>query len=268
MQRLKNKIALITGAGRGIGKETARLFAKEGAHVIVSDVDDDAGQKVVDELGKQAEYMHLDVSKEESWQSILETIKEKHGKLDILFNNAGIIGFGESFGPQDPEHASLQSWHEVHAVNLDGVFLGCKYGMQLMKKHGGSIINMSSRSGIVGIPGAAAYASSKAAIRNHTKTVALYCAQEGYKIRCNSLHPAAIITPMWDPMFGNTEEQKAAVMKAIEAGIPMGKMGKPLDVAYAALYLASDESAYLTGIELTIDGGILAGASSAPAKKD
>lgn len=182
-------------------------------------------------------------------------------------NNAGITGFLEGFGPQDPENASLKDWRSVHAINSDGVFLGCKYAIKTMKKNGGSIINMSSRSGIVGIPGAAAYAASKAAVRNHTKTVALYCCENNYSIRCNSIHPAAIYTPMWDAMLGSGE-QKTKTLEMIEEGIPMKKMGTAEDVAYAALYLASEESKYVTGIELTIDGGILAGASSSPKKRE
>lgn len=143
--------------------------------------------------------------------------------------------------------------------------LGCKYSIKLMKENGGSIINISSRSGFVGIPGAVAYASSKASVRNHTKSVALYCAEHGYKIRCNSIHPAAIMTPMWDEMLGEGE-QRNQIIEEIESGIPMGHFGEPLDVAYGILYLASDESKYVTGIELTIDGGILAGSEAKPKK--
>lgn len=264
MARVANKIALITGASRGIGQETARLLVNEGAHVILTDILDNEGQAMAKELGPSAQYEHLDVSQESEWQALAKKIQQQHGKLDILFNNAGIIGLSPALGPQDPEHASLESWHHIHRINLDGVFLGCKYGITLMKAQGGSIINMSSRSGLVGIPGAAAYASSKAAIRNHTKSVALYCASQQYKIRCNSLHPGAILTPLWEPMLGDTPAARAAAIAHIAAGIPIGHMGKPLDVAYAVLYLASDESQYITGSELTLDGGILAGSSASP----
>lgn len=264
MSRVAGKIALVTGAARGIGQETARLLHQEGAQLIISDILDDEGHAFTKSLGSRAEYEHLDVSDETQWQVLTKKLMQQYGHIDILFNNAGIIGINAALGPQDPEHASLDSWHHIHHVNLDGVFLGCKYGITLMKKNGGSIINMSSRSGIVGIPTAAAYASSKAAIRNHSKTVALYCASQGYKIRCNSIHPAAIMTPLWEPMLGDTPEKRAAAIQAIAAGIPMGHMGEPLDVAYAVLYLASDESKYITGAELTLDGGILAGSSAAP----
>jgi len=165
----------------------------------------------------------------------------------------------------DPENASLKDWHAVHQVNLDGTFLGCRYAIAAMRANGGngSIINISSRSGMVGIPAAAAYASSKAAIRNHSKTVALYCAQERLNIRCNSIHPAAVLTPMWEPMLGEGDK-RAASMKKLVAGIPMHRFGKPCEVAAIAVLLASDEAAYMTGSELTIDGGILAGSSASP----
>ena len=133
-----------------------------------------------------------------------------HPTIDVVVNNAGITGFEDSPGPHDPEHATLEEWHRVHAVNLDGTFLGCRYAIRAMRAKGaGSIINMSSRSGLVGIPGAAAYASSKAAIRNHSKSVALYCAQQGLNIRCNSIHPAAILTPMWEALIGDGEDREA-----------------------------------------------------------
>jgi 3(or 17)beta-hydroxysteroid dehydrogenase len=262
--RLKNKIALITGSAQGIGLSCAKLFAQEGAKVILSDINHELGKKVTENIGKHAYYCELDVREEAQWVKTMEWIETTLGRINILVNNAGITGFVPNMGLQDPEHASLESWHHVHNVNLDGVFLGCKYAIQNMKTHGGSIINISSRSGIVGIPRAAAYASSKAAIRNHTKSVALYCAEEKYRIRCNSIHPAAILTPMWEPMLGQTEEQRKTALNSISQDIPLKKMGEPLDVAYAALYLASDESKYLTGIELNVDGGILAGAAASP----
>ena len=276
--RLLNKIALVTGSAQGIGRAIAELFVKEGATVIFSDINDDKGKQACHDINakrqqwsesKPAEYMHLDVSNESDWQKAEQYIQQKYQGLDILVNNAGIIGFLETTGAHDPENLDMASWHKVHQVNLDGVALGCKTAIALMKNRPtdknskSSIVNISSRSGMVGIPLAAAYASSKAGIRNHSKTVALYCAQNGYDIRCNSIHPAAIYTPMWDAMLGKGAEREEAI-EVISKDIPLGYMGEVMDVAYAALYLASDESKYVTGTELTIDGGILAGSTAVP----
>lgn len=266
-QRLTGKVALVTGAAQGIGKACAELFVKEGAFVFLSDIQDDLGKRVASEMGPNAQYLHLDVQNENDWGAAICQIIQQKKQLDILINNAGITGFQEGFGLQDPEHGTLDSWRKVHAVNSDGVFLGCQKAIQHMKRHRGSIVNISSRSGIVGIPGAAAYAASKAAVRNHTKSVALYCCEKGYDIRCNSIHPAAILTPMWEPMLGTGVEREVRLSQ-IAKDIPMHKVGEPEDVAYAALFLASDEAKYITGIELTVDGGILAGSSASPKRED
>lgn len=266
MDRVKGKIALITGASRGIGAKTAEVLAVEGAIVIVTDILDDLGAKVAKNIS--GEYFHLDVSSEDEWNSLEKHIKNKYGKLDIIFNNAGITGLNEDLGPQDPENATLESWQHLHKINLDSVFLGCRMAIRLMKEKGGSIINMSSRSGVVGVPGAAAYASTKAAIRNHTKSVALYCADNKYNVRCNSVDPAAILTPIWDSMLDGDIKSREKAIAGIAAGIPLGHMGEPEDVAYAVLYLASDESKYITGTDITIDGGILSGSSSSVKSKD
>lgn len=264
MSKLQTKTALVTGAARGIGAAIARLFSAEGATVLLTDIDDEAGQAAAAALGPNALYRHLDVGAESDWAAAQAWVRERFGGLDILVNNAGITGFTETPGAHDPEHLDMASWHAVHRVNADGVALGCKAAIALMKgRGGGSIVNISSRSGLVGIPGAAAYAASKAAVRNHSKSVALYCAEKGYDIRCNSIHPAAILTPMWDPMLGEGAAREAA-LAAIAAEIPLKRIGTPQDVAYAALYLASDEAAYVTGIELTVDGGLLAGSAAAP----
>jgi 3(or 17)beta-hydroxysteroid dehydrogenase len=265
MKRLDGKVALVTGAAPGICKACAELFAKEGAFVFVTDVNDVLGKSVAADIGAQAYFLHLDVQLEANWGRVIDYIVSDKKSLDILVNNAGITGFQEGFGPQDPEHTSLDDWRKVHAVNSDGTFLGCKVAIGAMKKGRGSIVNISSRSGLIGIPGAAAYASSKASVRNHSKTVALYCCQQGYDIRCNSIHPAAILTPMWEPMLG-TGEDRDARMKQFSADIPMGRLGESIDVAMAALFLASDESKYITGTEMTIDGGLLAGSSASPKK--
>ena len=184
--------------------------------------------------------------------------------VDVVVNNAGVTGFEGGMIAHDPEHASLDDWREVHRVNLDGTFLGCRYAIGAMKAQGtGSIINISSRSGLVGIPLAAAYASSKAAIRNHSKTVALYCAQQGWTIRCNSVHPAAILTPMWEPMLGTGPDREAR-MRALVADTPLKRFGMPEEVAAIAVLLASDEATYVTGTEVNIDGGLLAGSAASP----
>lgn len=264
MQRLKEKVALITGAAQGIGKAVAEVFHQHGAHVILTDINDSLGLVTAHNL-HESEYLHLDVREETHWVNAFNHIKQKHRRLDILVNNAGITGHSQTPGPHDPENLDLESWRQVHAVNSDGTALGCKHAIRLMKENrGGSIINISSRSGIVGIPYMAAYAASKAAVRNHSKSVALYCAEKQYAIRCNSIHPGAILTPMWDPMLGEGE-QRAAMIEAIGGQVPLGKMGSATDVANAALYLASDESKYVTGIELHVDGGILAGSAATPA---
>jgi NAD(P)-dependent dehydrogenase (short-subunit alcohol dehydrogenase family) len=264
MARLTDKIALITGGAQGIGAAIANAFAAEGAQVYLSDLNNELGIRTAASIGPKAHHLHLDVREEVEWQKALAEIMATHGRLDILVNNAGITGFEGAAGLHDPEHASLADWRAVHQTNLDGVFLGCKYGISAMRAAcRGSIINMSSRSGLVGIPRAAAYASSKAAVRNHTKTVALYCAEEGLNIRCNSIHPAAILTPMWDAMLGQGAD-RAEHMAAATADTPLKRFGTVEEVAAIAILLASDEATYITGSEFNIDGGMLAGSAASP----
>lgn len=265
MKRLEGKTALVTGAARGIGAAIATAFVENGAFVYLTDIDDAPGQAHSDRLGRQARYLHLDVRDEAQWLSVMAMILDERAGLNVLVNNAGITGFESGCFVHDPEHAALADWHAVHRTNLDGVFLGCKHAIQAMRRSAstGSIINISSRSGLVGIPAAAAYASSKAAVRNHTKTVALYCAEQGLPIRCNSIHPAAILTPMWEPMLGEGEEREARMREFVQ-DCPMRRFGRPDEVAAVAVMLAADEAAYMNGAELTIDGGILAGSAAAP----
>lgn len=265
--RLHNKVALITGAARGIGESIAKAYAAEGAYVYVTDIDEEQGPIVAQAIGASASFALLDVRNENAWNDITKSIIARHGKLDVLVNNAGITGFEEGFEPHDPEHATLEAWRAVHETNLDGIFLGCKYAIRAMRVTGsGSIINISSRSGIVGIPTAAAYASSKAAVRNHTKSVALYCAEQGMKVRCNSIHPAAILTPMWEPMLGSGPDREANMALFVQ-DTPLRRFGTPEEVAAVAVMLAADESSYITGTEINIDGGILAGSAGAPSEK-
>lgn len=263
MGRLNGKIALVTGAARGIGEGIARAFVREGATVWLTDIDEAAGSALAAELGSPHRFARLDVGEEGDW-AIVDDLLAAEGRLDILVNNAGITGFEQSTGPHDPENSSLEEWHRVHRVNLDGTFLGCRAAIRAMRPQGtGSIINISSRSGLVGIPGAAAYASSKAAIRNHSKSVALWCAQEGLKIRCNSVHPAAILTQMWEAMLGSGPDREAK-MAAVVRDTPLKRFGTVEEVAALVVFLTSDEAPYITGSEFDIDGGLLAGSAASP----
>lgn len=258
MQRLNNKTCVVTGAARGIGRAIAARFRDEGANVILTDVDEAAGMATAEEIGCRFE--PLDVREEADWLRLASVVPV----ADVVVNNAGVTGFESGATAHDPEHASLADWRAVHRVNLDGTFLGCRYAIGAMKAKGaGSIINIASRSGLVGIPMAAAYASSKAAIRNHSKTVALYCAQQGWTIRCNAIHPAAILTPMWEPMLGSGPDREAR-MQALVADTPLKRFGTPDEVAAVAAMLASDEATYVTGTDIHIDGGLLAGSAASP----
>jgi NAD(P)-dependent dehydrogenase (short-subunit alcohol dehydrogenase family) len=263
-KRLKDRIVLVTGAASGIGAAVSRLCWREGARVVVTDIDDAGGETVVTGLETRAIYRRLDVRRESDWEAVVAEVLEAFGRLDVLVNNAGVTGFENGPVPHDPEHTSLDDWHAVHATNLDGVFLGCKHAIRAMRRTGGgSIVNISSRSGLVGIPAAAAYASSKAAVRNHTKTVALYCAEHGLGVRCNAVFPAAILTPMWEPMLGDGPDREER-MRAITRDVPLDRFGTADEVAHAVLWLASDESTYTTGAELVLDGGLLAGSCARP----
>ena len=249
---------MVTGAGSGIGAAICRVFADEGARVVVTDKLEASARAVAESIGGEAR--RLDVSMEADWEALARDFPV----CDVVVNNAGVTGFEDGIVSHDPEHASLADWRAVHAVNLDGTFMGCRYAIGAMRERGsGAIINISSRSGLVGIPGAAAYASSKAAIRNHTKTVALYCAEQELNIRCNSLHPAAILTPIWEPMLGDGADRETR-MATLVADTPMRRFGRPEEVAALSLLLATDEAAYITGAEISIDGGLLAGSAVTP----
>ncbi len=258
MPGLSGKLCVVTGAARGIGAAIAQAFGAEGATVVITDIDATLGRETANRLAMP--FQHLDVASEGDW----EALALRYPEVDVVVNNAGITGFEGGAVPHDPEYAALADWRAVMAVNLDGVFLGCRYAISAMKKRGaGSIINISSRSGQVGVPRAAAYAASKAGVRNHTKTVALYCAEQGWRIRCNSIHPGAILTPMWEPLLGD-EPGRAERKAELVADTPLQRFGDPREVAAIAVLLASDDSAYMTGSELTIDGGLLAGSAVRP----
>jgi NAD(P)-dependent dehydrogenase (short-subunit alcohol dehydrogenase family) len=266
MNRLANKVALVTGAARGIGAAIAEALAREGAAVIATDIDEPLGHATAERLGLA--WLKLDVREELAWIGAMARVLDTHGRLDVLVNNAGISGLEDAASTgvrHDPEHAALADWHAVMRTNLDGVFLGCKHALRTMRRGtaAGSIINIASRSGRVGVPAAAAYAASKAAVVNHTRSVALYCAEQGLPVRCNAILPAAVLTPMWEPLLGPGPE-RAAQMAALVADTPLRRFAQPAEVAALAVLLASDECPYMTGSELHVDGGLMAGSAALP----
>jgi NAD(P)-dependent dehydrogenase (short-subunit alcohol dehydrogenase family) len=254
--RLLDKIALITGAGSGIGAATARRFAEEGATVIVADIDLPSAQGVAADItaaGGQAEAHQQDVADEAVWHGLVADIVGKYGRLDVLVNNAGIAILG------NVENTSLDDWRKTQAINGEGVFLGTRAAIAVMKEHGGSIINISSIEGIVGESNATAYNYSKGGVRIFSKSAALHCAAQGYPVRVNSVHPGFIRTAMVEKGISSLPEDQAKVFQErILRDIPLGAMGKPQDIANGCLFLASDESSYMTGSELVIDGGYTA----------
>ncbi|SDF05074.1 glucose 1-dehydrogenase [Thalassobaculum litoreum] len=252
--RLAGKTALITGGASGIGRAIAEIFVEQGATVVIADIDAERGTAVASQIG--ATFALLDVRDEDGWQRVTTETLDRHGRLDVLVNNAGTGGSGGSI-----EDASVDDWDRVMDINAKGVFLGCKYGVATMKANeapsGGSIVNMSSIAGLVGAPAIPVYSASKGAVRLLTKSVALHCAKKGYGIRCNSVHPSYTDTPMVDRMVDGHHNPER-LRQAIVAAAPLGRIGAPADVAGAVLYLASDDSAFVTGTELTVDGGICA----------
>ncbi|MGH8005592.1 MAG: glucose 1-dehydrogenase [Candidatus Binatia bacterium] len=244
--RLQGEVALVTGAARGQGEAEARVFAREGAQVVVTDILEEMGQRVARDIGPQATFVRLDVAREEDWQKAVETAVKTYGKLTVLINNAG-IGLAEDRGI---EETSLEVWHKTLAVNLTGVFLGMKYAVPQMRKAGcGSIVNISSIAGIVGMGMLPAYQASKGGVRILTKNAAIQYAKEN--IRVNSIHPGGVDTEILTP-FG--EEFK----RGIALAHPMQRFAGSEEIAYGALYLASKESSFVTGAELVIDGGFIA----------
>jgi NAD(P)-dependent dehydrogenase (short-subunit alcohol dehydrogenase family) len=252
--RLTGKVALITGGASGIGKAIAETFLEQGATTIVADINEETGRTVAGALG--AAFEPLDVRAEPDWKRVAETLLDRHGRLDVVVNNAGVGGSGGSI-----EEAGAEDWDRVMDINAKGVFLGCKYGVAAMKRNadpaGGSIINMSSIAGLVGAPAIPVYSASKGAVRLLTKSVALHCAKKGYAIRCNSVHPSYTDTPMVDRMVDGHHSPER-LRTALEAAAPLGRLGVPSDVANTVLYLASDDSSFVTGTELTVDGGLCA----------
>lgn len=257
MGRVEGKIALITGGARGLGEATARTLATEGATVVITDVLDDDGMALAESIrsdGGQAEYLHQDVTDEGEWEAMMAGIVDRHGRLDIVVNNAGVVH------DANVEDTTLDAWRFVNSVNSEAVFLGTRAGIEVMKNQepkGGSIVNISSVAGLVGIENLAAYNASKGAVRLFTKSAALHAAQAGYNIRINSVHPSYTWTPMVQHLGDNTGDRDA-FYDALGEAHPLGRPGVPMDIAWGVLYLASDESTWVTGSELVIDGGLTA----------
>lgn len=254
MKRVQGKVALVTGASLGLGRAAALLLAREGARVILTDIKDAEGAALADEIvgsGGEAMYLHHDVSRETDWTSVMAATKSRFGPLDILVNNAGVGVAG------NVEETTLEQWRWLMSINLDGVFLGTRFAIAAMKGRGGSIVNLSSIEGLIGDPNLAAYNASKGGVRIFTKSAALHCAKAGYKIRVNSVHPGYIWTPMVEAYL-ESQPDPAAAKIALAALHPLGHIGEPDDIAYGVLYLASDESKFVTGTELVIDGGYTA----------
>jgi 3(or 17)beta-hydroxysteroid dehydrogenase len=252
--RVQAKVALITGAGMGLGRSAAELLAREGARIAVTDIDASHGEetlRLLEAAGAEAFFQQHDVADEAAWQRVVAGVEERFGRLDVLVNNAGIAI------AKNVEETTFEEWRRTMAVNADGVFLGCKHAIPLMRSSGGgSIVNLSSIDGIIGEADLAAYCASKGAVRTLTKAVAAHCAATGSRIRCNSIHPGYIWTAQTENYLrdlGRLEEERA---KALSRH-PIGFLGEPKDIAYMVLYLASDESRFVTGAEMVVDGGYL-----------
>ena len=252
MNRLKGKTVVITGAASGLGAATAQRLHREGAFVVVTDRDTARGEGIARGLRERSLYRQLDVTREDDWVRVVDGVVALKGRLDVLVNNAG-IGV-----PASIEDATIEDLRRTYAVNVEGVFLGCKHAVRVMKgRGGGSIINVSSAAALIGAPDLCTYAASKGAVRSLTKSVAIHCARNGYGIRCNSIHPVFIDTPMLDAML-DASGDPARLRRGLEKSIPLGRIGDPEDVAAAVAYLASDDAKFLTGLELPVDGGFMA----------
>jgi 3(or 17)beta-hydroxysteroid dehydrogenase len=262
--RLHGKVTLISGAASGIGRETARLFAREGAEVVLADIDADRGQAAAAKIGAPACFVPLDVTQERSWSTALETVLRRAGRLDILVNSAGI------WLESDFASYALADWQRTMDVNATGTFLGCRFAVEAMRAKGnsGAIVNICSVYGNIAADDAVAYSASKGAVRLLTKAVALYCAARALPIRCNSVHPGYVDSEMLEGFAAAVGGRERAIA-GLSSVVPMRKLALPSDIAEAILFLASDSARMITGAELPVDGGMLAGIIapvSAPAR--
>ncbi|MBI1392352.1 MAG: SDR family oxidoreductase [Alphaproteobacteria bacterium] len=250
MARVEGKVALITGGASGLGLADAKALAREGARVVIADLNVEKGEAAAEEIGKAAVFMRLDVSSEDDWKRAINDIRSAFGQLDVLVNNAGVVILST------PEDCTLEEFKFANAVMSEGVFLGCKYALPLLKEgKGGSIVNMSSTASHVGYPIFFAYTAAKGAVRSMTKSIAAHCQASGYPVRCNSVHAGAIETPMVQTAQGRLGEKPIDIPTS--GVLPPDSLGAPSDVANLVLYLASDESRFITGAEFVVDNGLL-----------
>jgi NAD(P)-dependent dehydrogenase (short-subunit alcohol dehydrogenase family) len=252
--RLTGKVALISGAASGIGRETARLFAREGAEVVLADIDANSGREAAAQIGASAFFAELDVTQEDSWAAALKTVVQRAGRLDVLVNCAGIWVDGDFIS------SPLGNWQRTMDVNAKGTFLGCRFAVEAMRASGnsGAIVNIASVYANIGADDAVAYAASKGAVRLLTKSVAMYCAANNLPVRCNSVHPTYVDSEMLE-VFAAAVGGRQKAIDGLTSAVPMRKLPVPLDIAEAILFLASDAARMITGAELPVDGGMLAG---------
>ncbi|WP_153099525.1 SDR family oxidoreductase [Paraburkholderia hayleyella] len=246
--KLDGKIAIVTGAASGVGKADALLFAREGARVVLTDVNEEDGRELAREIGRAAYFVRHDIASEANWDDVLGTTQKQYGAPDILVNNAAILI------ASNIEEGSLADWQRTLRVNADGYFLGCRAAVRAMKAKGGAIVNMSSAAALGGMGMFCAYSASKGAVTAMTRSIAAYCKQQGYRIRCNSIHPDGIFTPMTAQYFGAAEETRRLLEQGID---PQGRLALAEDVANLVLFLACDESRFINGSEYRIDNGQL-----------
>jgi 3(or 17)beta-hydroxysteroid dehydrogenase len=254
---MKGKVAIVTGGASGLGCEIVRRLVAEQATVVATDVQADAGRRLAEEL--RCQFIQQDVTDEQQWEAVIAQVERQHGGLHALVNNAGIEG---PFDAANPENTSLRDWQAIQRVNVEGVFLGCRAAIPAIRRAGGgALINVSSTAGLGATPDYVAYGASKAAVRHMTQSIALHCARNGTRIRCNSVHPAVVLTPMLRRVAVGMAKRRGIaadeVLAELKSRIPQGEYQEPADVANAVVFLASDEAMHITGLAMVIDGGVM-----------